>query len=419
MSRQHDVVIVGAGMVGASLAVALRDTGLDIAVVEAVAASQQEQPSYDARAIALSHGSQRILDNLGLWSALQAEMVTPITGIQVSDRGHFGAVRMDAEEEGVEALGYVVEASVLGRVLQPTLAQQSGLTLYCPATIEDVRQHSQGLALQLQHADGTIQLQTRLLVAADGGQSTIAALLGGDYRQRGYGQSAIIANVVGDRPHAGMAYERFTDTGPLALLPNQAPAWMEGSEAGQRRWSLVWTVRDEQLQEHLQLDDAAFVARLQSRLGRRAGRILAAGPRRAYPLGLRFLRDYTRERVVFIGNAAHTIHPVAGQGLNLGLRDVATLSELLEMAQAGQQDLGGQALLARYRELRQTDYRRVTSLTDALARGFASQLLPLVVTRNLAMIGMDLLPPLRRMMTRQMMGLTGWQSRLARGAPCD
>lgn len=416
MKQQYDLLIIGGGMAGASLALALRHSGLRIAVVEAVASDASQQPSYDARAIALSHGSQRILDGMGLWQAMAAETVTPIRRIQVSDRGHFGRVRIDATEEQVDALGYVVEAAVLGRVLQPALQEQAGIALYCPAQLQSLEQHSEGVHVTVQCNDELCELSARLLVAADGGNSTVASLLGGRYLSRGYGQSAIIANVVGEREHDNMAHERFTDSGPLALLPNRAPGWMAGSEAGDCRWSLVWTVRDAQLEHTLALDDADFLAALQQRLGRRIGRILSTGPRSAYPLGLRYLHDHVQQRVVFVGNAAHTIHPVAGQGLNLGLRDVAALSEVIEQAAGRGEDIGSSAVLAEYKHWRRPDYLRVMAMTDSLARGFASNLLPLVVARNLGMVGMDLLPPLRRVLTRQMMGLNGRQSRLARGA---
>jgi 2-octaprenyl-6-methoxyphenol hydroxylase len=414
-AQRYDLLIVGGGMVGASLALALQHSGLRIAVVEAVAMDDGAQPSFDARAIALSHGSRQILDGMGLWSAMAAATVTPITDIRVSDRGHFGAVRMTAREEGVAALGYVVEAAVIGRVFNAALKQAGEIELFCPATVNDIQVHGDLATVEIMQQGESRRLQTRLLIAADGGQSAVAAQLGGSYVNRPYGQSAVIANVIGSQTHDGIAYERFTDSGPLALLPNCAPQWMAGSEAGERRWSLVWTVHNEQVDEHLALDDEAFLARLQQRLGRRAGRMLAVGPRRAYPLALRYLRDHVRERVVFIGNAAHTIHPVAGQGLNLGLRDVAALAEVIENAARAGQDIGTLSVLEPYAKWRRADYLRVMAATDTLARGFLFRLAPVVVGRNLGMIGMDLLPPARRLLTRQMMGLAGRQSRLARG----
>lgn len=414
--NSFDLLIIGGGMVGASLALALRDSGLRIGLVEAVAADDGTQPSFDARAIALSHGSQQILAHTGVWAAMEETTVTPISGIRVSDRGHFGAVRMDADEEGVDALGYVVEAAVIGRVLNQALQQAEHVDYLCPATVTGITVQGDRAEVSIEQQGVSRRLSSRLLVAADGGQSAVAKFLGGRYFQRPYDQTAVIANVIGEQPHRGIAYERFTDSGPLALLPNAAPAWMPGHEAQDRRWSLVWTVHNDAVDEHLALDDAAFLARLQQRLGRRAGRLLAVGPRRAYPLGLRYLRDCVRERVVFIGNAAHTIHPVAGQGLNLGLRDVAALAEVIEDAVHAEHDFGTMGVLDRYMQWRRPDYLRVMGLTDSLARGFASTLAPLVVARNLGMLGMDLLPPARRLMTRQMMGVTGRQSRLARGA---
>jgi 2-octaprenyl-6-methoxyphenol hydroxylase len=222
---------------------------------------------------------------------------------------------------------------------------------------------------------------------------------------------------VSEREHGNVAFERFTESGPLALLPNTAPTWMVGAEAGDHRWSLVWTVHDHQVEEHLGLDDASFLARLQQRLGRRAGRLLSVSSRSAYPLGLQYVRDHVRHRLAFIGNAAHLIHPVGGQGFNLGLRDVAVLAEVLVQAAREGEDPGSLTTLKTYADWRRPDYLRVMGFTDGLARTFSSDFRPLVVARNLGMVAMDLLPPARRLFTRQAMGVNGRQPRLALGLP--
>ncbi len=415
MSCDFDVLIVGGGMVGASLAHALKGVALHIGIIEAYPLHDDNQPSYDSRAIALSYGSKRIFESLGVWQAMEAETVTPITHIQVSDKGHFGAVRMDAAEEGVEALGYVAEASVIGRALAADLAGLPNVELICPATLTDVKINDGQATVTIEQGGVLRDITTRLVVAADGGRSTVRELLGARTFKLGYGQTAVIANVTTEREHGGIAYERFTETGPLALLPNNAPAWMEGSDSGERRWSLVWTVRNRDVEGHLQLGDALFISRLQKRLGRRAGRILSVTPRHAYPLGLEYVRDHVRPRLAFIGNAAHLIHPVAGQGFNLGLRDVAVLAEVLAGAAAGQHDPGLMETLQAYADWRRPDYLRVMGMTDGLARTFSNDFTPLVVARNLGMVAMDLLPPARRLLTHQAMGMTGRQSRLARG----
>jgi 2-octaprenyl-6-methoxyphenol hydroxylase len=417
MSCDFDILIVGGGMVGASLAHALKGLPLRIGIIEAYPLHDAQQPSYDSRAIALSYGSKRIFESLGVWAAMEEETVTPISRIHVSDKGHFGAVRLDAVEEGVAALGYVAEASVIGRALATGLAALPTVELLCPATVTDVQISDEQAMVTVEQGGVLRDVTTRLLVAADGGRSTVRQQLGAKTFKLGYGQTAVIANVITEYAHDGIAFERFTESGPLALLPNNAPAWMDDNKSGERRWSLVWTVRDEKVEEHLQLSDALFIARLQQRFGRRAGRILSVTPRHAYPLGLEYVRDHVRPRLAFIGNAAHLIHPVAGQGFNLGLRDVAVLAEVLAEAAAQQRDPGLMETLQRYTAWRRPDYLRVMGMTDGLARTFSNDFKPLVVARNLGMVGMDLVPPLRRLLTHQAMGVTGRQSRLARGLP--
>ncbi len=419
MKTDFDLLIVGGGMVGASLVHALNGSGLRIGMVEAVALHDPNQPSFDSRAIALSWGSRRIFEGMGMWQAMERETVTPIQRIRVSDRGHFGAVRMNAEEEGVEALGYVAEAAVIGRALASDLAQLPDVELFCPATLDSVTIKADCACAVIQHNGESREVTARLLVAADGGRSSVREQLGARTFDLGYNQTAVIANAVTDRPHDNIAFERFTNSGPLALLPNTAPEWMDGSDVGERRWSVVWTVHNHEVDEHLALDDAAFIERLQARFGQRAGKILSVTPRAAYPLKLQFVRDHVRHRLVFIGNAAHLIHPVGGQGLNLGLRDVAVLAEVLVQAARDGRDPGTLETLDGYARWRRADYIRVAGFTDSLTRIFSTDFRPLVVARNLGMIAMDLLPPLRRLFTRQAMGVNGRQPRLALGLPLN
>lgn len=417
MNSEFDLLIVGGGMVGASLAHALKGSGLSIGLIEAVPLHDENQPSFDARAIALSWGSRRIFEGMGLWEAMVHEGVTPIRTIKVSDRGHFGATRMEAEGEGVEALGYVAEAAVIGRALAPGLAELPGVELFCPARLSDIVIDEGAARVTIEHDGELRELGARLVVAADGGRSTVREQLGARTFNLGYGQTAIIASVVTDRGHGNIAYERFTESGPLAMLPNTAPAWMNGAEVGDRRWSLVWTVHDHEVENHLALDDKAFLERLQRRLGRRAGRLLSVSARCAYPLGLQYVRDHVRPRLAFIGNAAHLIHPVGGQGFNLGLRDVAVLAEVLAVAAQQGGDPGNIETLRGYADWRRPDYLRVMGFTDGLARTFSTDFRPLVVARNIGMVAMELVPPLRRMFTRQAMGVNGRQPRLALGLP--
>ncbi len=394
-------------MVGASLARALKNVPLSVGVVEAVPPGQTGQPSFDARAIALAQGSKRILEAIGVWERMAAIGVSAIRNIHVSDRGHFGQAHLSADEEGVEALGYVAEADVIGRALTEDFGDLPNVSLIAPAHVIALEVAPDRVIVSVEQNGTAQRLSARLLVAADGGNSKIRELTGARTWGLGYGQTAVIANVVTDRPHGERAYERFTDTGPLALLPNTAPEGLPGREYGDRRWSLVWTARDEQVEELLALDDAEFLMRLQARFGRRAGRFELAGPRSAYPLGLQFVREHVQHRIAFIGNAAHVIHPVGGQGFNLGLRDVATLAEALAEAARRGDDPGTPASLRGYARWRRADYIRVAAMTDGLARGFSSRFPPLVLARNLGLLAMELLPPARHLFALQAMGLTG------------
>ncbi|HEY0635125.1 MAG TPA: 2-octaprenyl-6-methoxyphenyl hydroxylase [Gammaproteobacteria bacterium] len=413
----YDLLIIGGGMVGASLAHALRDLELRIGIVEAVALEENSQPSYDARAIALSQGSKRIFEAMGVWAAMVEQGVSPITRIHVSDRGHFGAARLDAAEEHVDALGYVVEAGVIGAVLAASLKSLPNVEVICPATLKGLASEADSASVTIERDGVLSELRARLVVAADGTRSTARELVGARTFKLGYGQSAIIANIITDQPHNHRAFERFTDTGPLALLPNTAPSGYPQREVGERRWSLVWTARDAEVEAILALDEAAFIERLQARLGHRAGHVLACGPRRAYPLLLQYVRDHVRERLAFIGNAAHAMHPVGGQGFNLGLRDVAVLAEVLANAVQRGDDIGSLAALHEYSAWRRPDYIRTLFFTDSLARSFSTKFTPLVVARDLGLMAMDLLPPARKLFARQAMGLLGKLPRLARQLP--
>lgn len=322
---------------------------------------------------------------------------------------------MDAAEEGVEALGYVAEAAVIGKAFASGFSDDDNIDWFCPATLNDVVRDDGAMRITIDRNGESMELEASLLVAADGGQSRVRDKFKPKTLRLGYGQVAVIANVTTDRPHNGIAYERFTDSGPLALLPNNAPGWMAGHEAGDRRWSVVWTVHDHELAEHLALSDEAFIERLQRRFGKRAGRFTSVTPRSHYPLGLQFVREAVAPGLVYIGNAAHQIHPVGGQGFNLGLRDVAVLAEVIGDCVAAGGDIAALESLQRYAGWRRPDYLRVATFTDSLVRLFSSDFTPLAAGRNLGLVAMDLVLPLRRMLTRQAMGVSGRQSRLALG----
>jgi 2-octaprenyl-6-methoxyphenol hydroxylase len=397
-----DILIVGGGMVGASLAVALKPLKLKIGLIEAFNFGVAEQPSYDDRSIALSYGSSRIYQGMGLWDKLRSG-VESIQHIHISDRGHFGATRLEAREENVPALGYVVESRVLGKLLYEELGTGK-IELIVPAKVFAVEQGADSVRVQLER-DGVVDtLQTRLLVVSDGTNSAVRDMLGIGVTRREYHQTALIANVTTAEPHRHTAYERFTPNGPLALLP-----LTEG------RYSLVWTHRDEDVAATMQLDDAAFLRKLQAEFGYRQGEFVRVGQRAVYPLVLQKSLREVAGRAVVIGNSSHALHPVAGQGLNLGLRDVAVLADLLAEADNSGTDPGRQELLADYEQRRQPDYAAVIQYTDTLVRIFSNDFAPLGHARAGGLLAVDRMPLLRHWITRQSMGLRHRQARLARG----
>ncbi len=404
---QFDVIISGGGMVGASLAHALTGHGLRIAVIEAFPVSTGEQPSYDDRAIALSYGSRCILDALGLWQQIQPD-AEAIKKIHVSDQGHFGFARLDHEEEGVDALGYVVTARDLGQSLLPSLTACSDVQLFCPASLESFVVGDTGVAVTIEENGQQKMLEAKLLVAADGGQSLVRQQLGIEVKDVAYGQSAIVSNVSAQKAHENVAYERFTQTGPVALLPMT-----------ENRCALVYTVNNEDLDAAMALSDDAFLKQLQSRFGYRLGRFTHIGQRAAYELRLKEVVEHVKPRVALIGNAAHTVHPIAGQGFNLGIRDVAVLAEVILDARQAGQDYGMLDVLGRYAEWRRTDHRSVMFATDFMVRLFSNPLNIVKSARNLGILAADMLPNARHWISRQAMGLAGRQSKLSRGVPLE
>jgi 2-octaprenyl-6-methoxyphenol hydroxylase len=404
---QYDILIVGGGLVGASLACALAPRGLRIAVIEAVPFASDRQPSYDERTLALAYGSRRIFDGLGVWGEIERLGATPIRRIHISDRGRFGFTRLAASDLGREALGYVVETRVLGAALLKALSGHANVTLLCPARMQRLEMSgAERATLTVEHADGERALSARLVVGADGADSAVRAAAGIAAERVEYGMSAVVTTVTPGRAHEGTAYERFTDSGPLALLPMT-----------QNRCAVVWSTRAEEVETILGWSDEEFLARLQERFGDRLGRLTRLGRRVAYPLRLTRIAEHVRPRLALIGNAAHTVHPVAGQGFNLGLRDVAALAEVLADAVRRGEDPGALEVLRRYADWRVRDNRVTQGFTHSLIRIFANDIVPLALVRNLGLVAVDLLPPLKRAFVRVTSGLSGRLPRLARGLP--
>ncbi len=398
-AQDFDVAIVGGGLVGASLALALADTALRIALIEPVLPGEGSQPSFDDRCSALANGSRRILESIGVWSGI-ARLASPIRCIQISDAGRFGAARLSAEEQGLEALGYTVLNRQLGAALWQRLHSQHSIVVLAPARVTAVNHQPDCVQLQVTGADGVRLLHTRLAVAADGAQSLVRQTSGIPASVMDYRQCAIVANVSAERAADGTAYERFTPQGPLAVLP-----LADGSH------SVVWTVDGSAAPALLATDDAEFAALLQQRFGWRLGAIQRIGKRAAYPLALSRAERSIAPRTVLVGNAAQALHPVAGQGFNLGLRDAAALAEIIAAAA----DPGDVVLLEQYQRQRSVDRERMIAFTDGLVQLFASQRPGVPQLRNLGLLAFDMLPAAKRSLSSISWGFNRRAPRLLRG----
>jgi 2-octaprenyl-6-methoxyphenol hydroxylase len=401
-----DVAIAGGGLVGASLALALAPLGLKVALVEAVAPGGGVHPSFDERTTALANGSARIFRSLGIWRHMERE-ATPIRRIHVSDQGRFGVARIDAAEQGLEALGYVLPNRVMGAALWQGLAAASGIQVIAPARVLGSELAGDVRVLALEHSATTQQLRARLVVAADGARSLIREQAGIAADHWPYAQTAIIATITTQRFHDYVAYERFTADGPIAVLPLR-----DG------RCGIVWTRPPEDAARLLALPDEAFLAELQAAFGFRLGRLLRAGVRSAYELALSRSERHVAERLAIVGNAAQGLHPIAGQGFNLGLRDAASLAEVLADARAaGSADAGDAGPLKAYADWRAEDRRRIVAFTDGLVRLFGSPLGVLRGLRSVGLLAFDAFPPAKSAMARLSVGAAGRIPRLARGVP--
>ncbi|MEY4640631.1 MAG: 2-octaprenyl-6-methoxyphenol hydroxylase [Pseudomonadota bacterium] len=402
-ASHYDVVIVGAGMVGASLALALtrnQDIPLRLLLVEASALHAHipaQQPGFDARSTVLSAVTVAYFTELGLWNAM-ADSAQAIKQIHVSDQGHFGTVRLDSDEEQVAALGHVIENAALGRALNDALFAAQGLELCAPVAVAALAPDIAGMRLTLESNEGKRDITAALVVLAEGGRSGLSAQLGIAHRREGYGQSAVIANVGFASAHRNVAYERFTPKGPLALLPL-------ADREGSHRAALVWTHPESEAQAMLELSDAEFLARLQRDFGGRVGSFMRVGKRVLYPLALQVAEEQVRPGLVLLGNVAHTLHPVAGQGFNLALRDTMMLAYNIRESLRQQQDPGAFARLQQYRQSVQQDQYSTIAFSDYMTRLFSSNNRVLGLVRQFGMASIDLLPPLKHQFSRQAMGL--------------
>ena len=376
-----DIAIVGGGPVGAALGLALESTGLDVLILEARSNDALTSSDADGRPLALSHGSRLILERLGVWGSIAS---TPIGRIHISQAGGYGRVMLDARETGLPAYGYVVSYGELARALRE-LARRRLPRYRLGARVSAVRPgRAQAIVEYVQDDRDVASVTAALVVVADGG-----ALVTGSHRQvRDYGQSAVTARIVTERPHGGSAYERFTRDGPLALLPLRDEL------------ALVWTTRPERAVELCELAEDRFLSALQSEFGDRLGALRGASGRAVYPLVLKFAQNVTLPHTVLIGNAAQTLHPVAGQGFNLGLRDAWELAD--EISACEPEQLGQDMMLARVRRRRRIDRRGSIAFTDFLVRMFSNDTAPLRAARGVGLALLDSMPPLKNFVARRM-----------------
>ena len=401
MSCEPRIAIVGAGPVGATLALALSRAAIPSFLIE-----QRRTSHFEHRPVALSFASRQIFDAMGVWSRI-APLASPIARVHVSQRARFGATRLSAEEFGLDALGYVCEVGTLMRVLDRVPTEASGVRHLSSTVVTGIEPARRGVGLRLAGASaqsGVRSLDLDAVVAADGGQNAWCAEFVETTGVREYRQVALGALVRGEKDHRGIAYERFTPEGPIALLPMR-----EGICA------LVWTLAPERGRRLKQTSEKTFLAEVHRAFGDRLGRFVEVRNREVVPLRRVRARARADSRIYLAGSAANTLHPVAGQGLNLGLRDAAALAELFADSMRSGLDPGAPECLARYRALRRRDQNRVSLATDLLARVFLSERQPLAWLRGAALVGLDLVSPAKRAFARHAMGLGFPASRMVRG----
>ncbi len=393
------VIIAGGGLTGATLALIISSLArgrIPVTLIETALPDTQSDAHVDSRAIALSQGTCQQLIRTGIWPAL-ADQTTPITHIQVTDRGYPGCVNLHAQDYAIAALGYVIELHDARQQLFALLKKAAGVRLCCPARVTGMTRSQQHVTVQL---DSGEQLESELLIAADGSSSFLASACNIRGEQRDYQQIAVTAQLMTEKNPAGCAFERFTDTGPLALLPGP-----QGSSF------LVWCHRQADHQTVISWDDRNFLQQLQQAFGWRLGRIVQAGRRHSYPLRSFRASTHISHRLALVGNAAQTLHPIAGQGFNLALRDSVALAEILTKAAQAGTDSGSWSVLDRYQTRRRHDQAMTLSITDGLIDLFTSNYQPLVAGRNIALMLMEHLPVMRYLLARRTLGWVSGKSR--------
>ena len=426
-NRQPEIAIVGGGLVGMTLAAATSGAGIETALIEAEPLESLTEATFDGRSSAIAYGSQQVLTGVGAWRYLEAE-AQPIEEIRVSDGGwrgrrhespffvHYshrdlppGAIAAHAQPP----FGWIVENRAIRRGLMQRLSECGSLTHIGSARVTDIGFASEGRAV-LKLQDGH-SVQARLVIAADGRHSAVRRLAGIGFKEFGYNQIAIVCTVAHERPHHGTAHEHFLPAGPFAMLPMTDGPDPDGGTT--HRSSIVWTEDPRIAPWLLSLDDAGLATEIERRFGATLGKLKPIGPRFSYPMRLLLADTYAKDGVALVGDAAHAIHPVAGQGFNLGVRDVAALAEALVDAHRLGLDLGSLAVLENYARWRRFDNLLLTGFTDGLVRLFSNDLPPIRLARDLGFYAFNLMKPLKRFAMRHAMGTVGELPRLVRGLP--
>ena len=399
----YDVTIVGGGMVGATLACSLSGQGLKIALIEQVLFNEPQQPSYDDRGITLSASSQRIFQALGLWDKI-SQFANPIEQIHVSEQSSFTVVRLHASDVKQAQLAFVIPAKLLGQCLLEQVAQAEDIDYFCPAELLNFKNDNVSTQIHLKYEEKEIEFVTSLLVASDGSFSSIREQEGLDTYIKDYGQTAIVCNITTQKKNNNTAFERFTSHGPLAILPLSS-----------HNSVCVYTVARNDSAFYMQCDEEIYKEQLIKEFGRRLGNIEKIGQRRSYPLRLIECKEQVKPGLIILGNAAHTIHPNAAQGLNLALRDVAGLAECIIKAKKNNEPLGSDVTLKRYLEIRVDDQNNIIRFTDSIAEWFYNESVMKKFARRLAMTALEKVPFIKREFIKQGMGVANKQPKLVRG----
>jgi len=380
----QDAMISGGGPVGLMLALGLAQQGRKVTLVEALPEEKAENSSFDGRVLALTLGSQEVFQKLGIWPAL-LPFVEPIKHVHVSQKGYFGVTKIHARELSVPALGYSITASDLGQVLWQAVRSQPEVTVMRPAKVVDFEAQGDEVTVEVVSSERVNTVSAKLLVGADGTQSQVRKVLGLPIEEKSYHAFGIIARIETEQPTQGWSFERFTTDGPVALLP-----------MGGHASKAVLVCPEEAVESYLAMDDEQFMQAFAEKMGERLGRFTAISPRVAYPLKESYVPQMTQGRAVLMGNASHTQHPVAAQGLNLGIRDVA---EFLQLA-SNQEDIGQPDLLERYAAQRRIDHEKIMGMTDGLIQIFQAPSPIVGHLRGLGLIAVQALPPLKKRFAR-------------------